>query len=52
MKCDICGKENKKLRDRKNYPFGKKSKARIIKTCKLCKLKQMVSKKEGAQNDG
>lgn len=38
MKCEICG--GKEFKTKKNYPFGIRSKPRIIKICKHCKNKR------------
>ncbi len=39
-KCDLCGRESKSMKTRRNYPFGVKSKARTTKTCPSCDAKR------------
>ena len=36
MKCDFCGKDSKKMKTRRNFPHGKKSKGIITKMCSSC----------------
>ncbi len=40
MKCDFCGKESKKLKTRRNFPHGRKSKGITTKMCPNCDIKQ------------
>lgn len=36
MKCDFCGRDERKMKTRRNFPHGKKSKGITTKTCKSC----------------
>ena len=37
MKCDCCGRDEKKMKSRKNYPHGRKSNKIITKLCQVCR---------------
>jgi len=44
MKCNFCGKESRKLKSRRNFPHGKKSKGITTKMCPKCNSKNSEMK--------
>lgn len=44
MKCDFCGRDSKKMKTRRNFPHGKKSKGITTKMCPSCYVSQEESK--------
>jgi len=45
MKCDYCGKETRKMKQRRNFPHGKKSKSITTRICKSCETNKEENEK-------
>jgi len=44
MKCDFCGEQRGRIKTKRNFPHGRKSKGITTKTCQYCKSKKEESK--------